>query len=127
LSWATAGGATPTLDAVLAQGGTSTRDATIGKLIVSGASTSEFSGPVILAKTSGNVGIGTTEAANAKLDVDGNIRIRGTGTELPAADASWRGVMYFLQGTLSTTPDKLYICMQNTNGSYQWVLLEQGD
>jgi hypothetical protein len=75
----------------------------------------------------GNVGIGTTEATNAKLDVDGNIKIRGTGTELPTADASYRGVLYLLQGS-GGNPDKLYLCMQKSdNATYQWVLVARGD
>jgi hypothetical protein len=80
---AAAGGITQeadTLDSVLARYGISTRDATVGKLTVSGTATSEFAGPVILAKTSGNVGIGTTEA-QATLDVNGTAKISRVLTE----------------------------------------------
>jgi len=80
----------------------------------------------IIDDATGSVGIGTTEAVNSKLDVNGNIRIRGTGTSLPAADASYRGVMYLLQGS-GGQPDKLYLCMMKSDASYQWVLIARGD
>jgi len=78
----------------------------------------------IITNTGTAVGIGTNEAVNASLDVNGNIRIRGSGDALPAASAAYRGVMYLLQGT----PDKLFLCMQkSTAGQYQWVLVSRGD
>jgi hypothetical protein len=119
------------LDKVVSRGSSTTQEVTLGglatieantgniktagNLIVSGAGNSSFVG---------NVGIGTTDATNAKLDVNGNIRIRGTGTGLPTAGVSYRGVMYLLQGT----PDKLYMCMAKNNGTdYHWVLIAIGE
>jgi hypothetical protein len=87
-----------------------------------------ISSPQMVLTSTGNVGIGTTEALNAMLDVNGNIRIRGTGTaQPPAASASYRGVMYLQKGS-GTDPDKLYMCMMKSNQSdYQWVLVARGD
>jgi hypothetical protein len=81
-----------------------------------------------------NIGIGTTEAVNSKLDVNGNIRIRGTVTALPdvstpAVGATYRGVMYMLKGEVTgTDPDRLYMCMMKSDQTnYQWVLIARGD
>jgi hypothetical protein len=100
-----------TLDTVLARGTTAaTRDAFVA-----------------------NIGVGTIEAVNSKLDVNGNIRIRGTGTATPpdvsdpAVGATYRGVMYLQQGT-GGNPDKLFMCMLKSDGTnYQWVLIARGD
>jgi hypothetical protein len=71
------------------------------------------------------IGVGTVPQ-NAELDVNGNVRIRGTATGLPAADAAHRGVMYYLQGGAGTT-DKLYVCMKTSADAYQWVMVARGD
>ena len=89
---------TDTLDSILARGNITTREVTLGglatieantgnirtagKLTVSGAATSEFAGPIILAKTSGSVGIGTAEAGQ-KLTVAGTIESTLGGIKFP--------------------------------------------
>ena len=66
-----------------------------------------------------SVGIGTNPQ-NATLDVNGNIRVRGTVSTLPAAAAAYRGVIYLLLGG-GGVADKLYICMKTSADGYSWV------
>jgi hypothetical protein len=82
----------------------------------------------VITNTGTGVGIATNEATSATLDVNGNIRIRGSGTSLPSAGAAYRGVMYLLTAATGvSTPDKLYVCMKKSDDSYQWVLVSRGD
>jgi hypothetical protein len=70
---------------------------------------------------SGNVGIGTT-TPQAKLDVAGNVKIGSSST---TCDANHRGEFRVELGA-SGVDDKLWMCMQNSTNSYNWVLVARG-
>ena len=68
------------------------------------------------------VGIGTASPL-VKLDVNGTIKI---GNEDIDCRDTTRGVMKFVPSD-KTGDDKLYICMMNSTGAYNWVLIARGD
>jgi hypothetical protein len=68
-----------------------------------------------------NVGIGTT-SPQAKLDVAGNVKIGSSST---TCDANHRGELRVELGGAGVD-DKLWMCMQNTAGSFVWVLVARG-
>ena len=68
--------------------------------------------------SNGNVGVGTT-APTQKLDVNGAIRMSGTGTA-PTCDATTRGSLWVAQGAAGVG-DALQMCGKGTNNLYSWV------
>jgi hypothetical protein len=75
----------------------------------------------LVVDSSGNVGIGTT-SPYAKLDVAGNLKIGSSST---TCDANHRGEFRVELGA-SGVDDKLWMCMQNSTNSYNWVLVARG-
>ena len=85
-----------------------------------------LSGNNIYNSNSGDVGIGTSSAPDAKLEVNGGIKI---ATDADTASADKRGTLRFRTvtgGNSNGSYDVLEICMfvgtgEFTGGTYQWV------
>lgn len=54
------------------------------------------------------------------LDMNTNYIQLGSKNSLPTASATYRGMMAYVAGNGTTTPDTTYICLMSSTGTYSW-------
>ncbi|MBU5687804.1 MAG: hypothetical protein KQA31_00115, partial [Candidatus Aenigmarchaeota archaeon] len=72
--------------------------------------------------TSGNIGIGTNKPM-IDLEVSGGVMLNTTKVK-PFCNENIRGTLWFEKS--QTENDKLYLCMRNSTGNYNWILIAIG-
>ncbi|MEM5878849.1 MAG: hypothetical protein QXF12_08310, partial [Candidatus Aenigmatarchaeota archaeon] len=72
--------------------------------------------------SSGNVGIGTNKPL-MNLEISGGIMLNTTDAK-PNCEQKIRGTLWFEKNDQEN--DKIYVCMRNSTGSYNWILVAVG-